>query len=193
MRIVHVYKVFFIRAAQFAPLKASVFFFVLSAIVNPGVVAGTVEYELKAAFIARFIDFIEWPQGSSPDPQFRFCVYGQDPFGAALDELARLTLMNNKPVKIIRTRSRRQIQACDLLFISSTEKRSVPALLRKLNDVPVLTIGDTEGFSEMGVIINFFIEKDNQRFEINHQAAIQQGIKISSKLLKLSRNRGPAP
>lgn len=193
MRIVQVYKGIFIRASPCVSPKASIVFFIFNLIAHPGVVAGSVEYELKAAFIARFIDFIEWPQTASQDPKFRFCVYGQDPFGETLDELARLTPMNNKPVEIIRMRSPRQIQACDLLFISSTEKRSVPRVLRKLDNVPVLTIGDTEGFSKLGVIINFFIENDNQRFEINHQAAIQQGIKISSKLLKLSRNHEPAP
>jgi hypothetical protein len=50
----------------------------------------------------------------------------------------------------------------------------------------ILTIGDTEGFGEKGVMINFIIRDNKVRFEINPEAARRAGLTISSKLLSLA-------
>jgi hypothetical protein len=50
----------------------------------------------------------------------------------------------------------------------------------------ILTIGDTKGFGESGVMINFLTKENKVRFEINLAAARRAGLKISSKLLSLA-------
>ena len=44
-----------------------------------------------------------------------------------------------------------------------------------------------EGIGEAGVMINFYRRDDKVRFEINARAAERNGLRISSKLLKLAR------
>ena len=46
------------------------------------------EYELKASFLFRFTEFVEWPAGAfaSREAPLRICIVGPDPFGDALDE-----------------------------------------------------------------------------------------------------------
>jgi hypothetical protein len=51
----------------------------------------------------------------------------------------------------------------------------------------VLTIGDTEGYAEQGVMVNFYLEDNMVRIEINIDAARRAGLNISSQLLKLAR------
>ncbi len=60
---------------------------------------------------------------------------------------------------------------------------SPATLLRK----GLLLIGEAEYFSQRGGILNFFIEKNKLRFEINLDAATRVGLTISSKLLRLAR------
>src|ERR1043166_6616587 len=49
----------------------------------------TREYDLKAAFLFNFAQFVEWPPESFTDNSRPFVigVLGQDPFGKSLDEI----------------------------------------------------------------------------------------------------------
>jgi hypothetical protein len=51
----------------------------------------------------------------------------------------------------------------------------------------MLTVGDTDGFARQGVMINFYLEQEKVRFEINPRAAAEVGIRPSAKLLQLGR------
>ena len=46
------------------------------------------EYQIKAAFLFNFAQFVEWPPTAFTNADAPFCigVLGDDPFGAALDE-----------------------------------------------------------------------------------------------------------
>ena len=44
-------------------------------------------------------------------------------------------------------------------------------ILKKTAGKPVFVVGETPGFAEQGGIINFFLEGDRIRFEINADAA----------------------
>jgi hypothetical protein len=56
-----------------------------------------------------------------------------------------------------------------------------------LEDLPILTVGETEHFIETGGIINFLMEDNKVRFEINDVAAKKSKLKISSQLLRLAK------
>jgi len=56
-----------------------------------------------------------------------------------------------------------------------------------LKGSPILTIGESDGFLESGGIINFLMEDEKVRFEINNTAAKQARLKIRSKLLRLAQ------
>ena len=79
------------------------------------------------------------------------------------------------------------MDSCHILFISALEKERVASILKFLKSSCILTISDIEGFAQSGGIINFVIEENKVRFEINIDAANRAGIKISSKVLKLAK------
>ena len=51
----------------------------------------------------------------------------------------------------------------------------------------VLTVADSAGFGERGVAVNFFLENDRVRFEINLATLRRDHLEISAKLLRLAR------
>lgn len=146
------------------------------------------EYEIKAAYLYNFINYIEWPENAFPAPGGTITVgiVGQSPFGAALE------VLNGKQVKG-RTVTLKQITdindlgQCQIVFINSSEKAHVPELLEKLKDSRVLTVSEIDGFAQDGGIINFISEHNKVRFEINPDAAHRLGLNISSELLKLAK------
>jgi hypothetical protein len=51
----------------------------------------------------------------------------------------------------------------------------------------VLTVGEIEGFARRGGTINFYLEDDKVRFEINPESTRERGLRMSSQLLALGR------
>ena len=52
--------------------------------------------------------------------------------------------------------------------------------------VPILTLGETNGFCETGGVVQFVMRQRKVRFRINVTAAERAGLKISSRLLDLA-------
>jgi hypothetical protein len=73
-----------------------------------------------------------------------------------------------------------------VLLLCPSEQRHIRNTLDPIRTESILTIADTEGSLEKGGIINFVIEKNKIRFEINTAAAKRAGLTIRSKLLRLA-------
>lgn len=144
------------------------------------------EYEVKAAFIYNFLNLIDWPINQEFNDTINLCVVGKNQFGTTLENVD-YSVIGNKTLTVKYVQSFQDIGDSNVVFVSSSEKRRLKQIHQTLTDTNVLTIGDTKGFAQQGVIINFYIKDDNVHFEINVDAAKRAGLKISSKLLRLSK------
>jgi hypothetical protein len=146
------------------------------------------EYQIKAAFIFNFAKFVEWPATAFPKASSPMLVgvLGENPFHDALEKTIKNKTVDEHPVVIMQYHSAADATNCHILFISSSEKARLPQILRQLKGSSVLTVSEIPGFTETGGMINFVLEGTKIRFQINNDAANGAGLKISSKLLKLS-------
>jgi hypothetical protein len=144
------------------------------------------EYELKAAFLYKFASFVEWPGGLSEGP---VCIgiIGDDPFGAVLDRAISGKAVSGRRFVVKRFRFGQDTEACQILFVSSSEKKRMRAALNRVPTLGTLTVGEMPGFCENGGIINFETANNMVRFEINLEAAERAQLKISSKLINVAR------
>ena len=159
--------------------------------IGPVRAQGLNEYQVKAAFLYNFAKFIEWPAdafGSNSDPLI-IGVIGDDPFGGALNQTISGKSISGRPLVVRHLRWGQDLRACHILYISSSEGRRIPQIIQSVKGGSVLTIGDTDHFNQQGGIINFILEANKVRFEINVRGAEHARLRISSKLLALSRNR----
>src|SRR5262245_21432839 len=138
---------------------------------------------MKAAFLYNFARFVQWPEADQNSP-VRFCVYGKDPFGKLLDESLRDKNMEGRPLEIQRLSGLKDIEECHVLFVGASS--DISSVLRQIGNHPILTVSETPGFTQMGGIINFVLQDQKVRFEINPQTAAAAGLKISSQLLRLA-------
>jgi hypothetical protein len=146
------------------------------------------EYEVKALFIYNFAKFIEWPPEAfsvSREP-ITVCIAGQDPFGSEIDQAVKGKTVNSRELAIKRIGKSDDLKGCQILFIGSAEKKYAKFLLSSAG-VGVLSVGESDGFTEMGGVIGFAMDGNKVRFDINLEAAERAHIKISSKLLSLAR------
>jgi hypothetical protein len=147
------------------------------------------EYQLKAVFLFNFVQFVEWPASAyaAPDSPIVIGIVGEDPFGAALDDAVKGEKVSGRSLAVRRFKAGDDLTACHLLFIPKSVQDPTGDLLQKLHGRPVLTVSETPGFAEKGGVLNFVMADKKVRFEANPQTAARQGLKISSKLLQLSR------
>jgi YfiR/HmsC-like len=145
------------------------------------------EYQIKAAFIFNFAKFVEWPSAAFPKPSSPIVVgvLGDNPFNDALEKTIQNKTVDEHPVIIMQFRTAAEATNCHILFISNSEKLRLPQILKQLNGRSVLTVGEMPGFTEAGGMINFVLEGTKIRFQINNDAAVNAGLKISAKLLGL--------
>jgi hypothetical protein len=146
------------------------------------------EYQVKAAFLANFAKFVEWPVHSFPDgvAPVNVGIVGDDPFGFDIEDSFKGKTLQGHPMTIKRVDWRDDLARFHIVFISASEKRHLPDILGRLAPSNVLTVSDVDGFCRAGGIIAFVSDNNRVRFEINIDAAQHSGLKISSKLLSLA-------
>jgi YfiR/HmsC-like len=174
--------------------------FILAGVVTAWLSAGSVakaraqslspqEYEnqVKATFIYNFSRFIDWPTGTftSGRSSLRVCVLGNDPFGGALDSIKGKNVQGRK-IQIEHLESFSKLEACQILFISSSEKGHLKEILESAKHSRIVTIGEMSQFTQNGGVVALAMRKDRIHFSVNLDAANETGVKISSTVLRLA-------
>jgi len=147
------------------------------------------EYKLKAAMLYNLTYFVEWPDSAYPDRHapIQLCILGQDPFASSLTSTIPKETDNGRPVLIRHLQSDKEIPGCHILYISSSERKTAAHIFSALNGSSILTVGEMTQFAAHGGMIQFSLEDQHVRFDINLSAASRAGLKISSKLLALAQ------
>ena len=143
------------------------------------------EYQVEAAYLYNFSRFVEWPAQitSERSMPFAICVLGKDPFGAVLD----VTLSGAGNSLIAKRLSKPQdALGCRILFVGASEQDHLKEIITALGKASVLTVSDIPRFSERGGMIEFVLQGDKVRFEVNLTNATDAGLTVSSDLLKVA-------
>lgn len=150
--------------------------------------AAAKEAEVKAAFIYNFTQFVEWeaPPSSGAAAGFDICVLGDDPVAQPLAALPSAELKGAK-VRVRLLAGEAEARSCRILFISRSARRDAAEAARQLRGPGVLTVSDAPRFARGGGVIGFFTENNRIRLEINLKAAREAGLRVSSRLLEVSR------
>jgi len=144
------------------------------------------EYDLKAAFLYNFTQFVDWPPEAfaAPDAPFVIGVLGDDPFGKTLDVMVTNEVVKNRKLVIQRYRRVEETTGCQILFIGQSEQGRLAQILPALQGRSVLTVGETDTFAQQGGIVALRTEGTRIRLMINVDTAEAQHLTISSKVLR---------
>jgi hypothetical protein len=157
----------------------------------PAATANTpMEYEVKAAFLFRFAQFVEWPSDTFKEASepFTYCTIGDDPFHGALERTLTGKTIGQRAVRVEHLNGAGKIGECQVLFVGGPgDKKHVEETLANAGRLPILTVGEADRFAEDGGTIGFSTEDNKIRFEVNLDAAGKAGLKISAKLLALAK------
>jgi YfiR/HmsC-like len=145
------------------------------------------EYQVKAAYLYNFGKFVEWPaKDTSSETSFNICVLGQDPFGSTFGSTIGGESIKGKSVLLKSIPRAQEAVGCHILFISSSEEPHLKEILAALDKTSVLTVSDMPHFTRRGGMIQFVMEANRVRFEVNLTSTERTGLTVSSQLLKVA-------
>jgi len=148
------------------------------------------EPALKGVFIYNFAKFTEWPVDAVPvAAPLVMCVFGDLAVGDALERAVKGRVIPGHAVTVVQGPAAASQQVCNVIYVSGVTAGQAAQLVAGVRDVPVLTISDIEGFTDLGGIVRFFFESGRLRFVIHLESAKRAGLQISSNLLALAKRQ----
>ncbi len=154
--------------------------------VNNAIAVGS-EYKLKAAYLYQFTKFTQWPESKFEDANtpIKICVLGHNPFGSLLDNFSnRSSQQRSISIKLIK--NLKALPDCHIVYIDKSEKKRLQNILKKIKNMPVLSVSDITGFAQKGGIIGFIPKHKKLGIEVNIKASKIAKTKLSSKLIEIS-------
>ena len=148
------------------------------------------EYNVKAAFLYSFGRYVEWPviAFSGKEAPFVIGVFGDNPFGEVLDRIAQTKTIQGRRIVARKVDSMDNLSACHILFVPhSVTVEQQRRIIDKARGKPLLLVGEISQFAEFGGDVNFFLDGDRVRFEINVDAIRREKMQIDAKLLSLGK------
>jgi hypothetical protein len=143
-----------------------------------------VDYKIHAKFIYHFTKYVHWPTYAAKDI-LTIGVLGND---VVFNELQSITPGKKVGVlgfKIEKISNESNFGNYNLLFVSNSQMKSFDKIVSAVSGKPILIITEKSGFARRGGDINFFIENDKLRFEINEKNITGKGMSIATDLLVL--------
>lgn len=139
--------------------------------------------QMTAAYVFNFVKFVEWPPGAVAE-ELVVCFVGAPEVRAALaasvgSKQAAMSAARTKNLVARDVPAGASLEECQVIFLSGN-KAAIP------KHRAALTIGESDDFTLRGGIIRLYTESNRLRFIINVDNAKQEGIQVSSNLLKLA-------
>jgi hypothetical protein len=147
------------------------------------------ELKVKAAFLYKFIGYIDWPAASfaRPDTPVTIAVVGADALAAELAQAVAGRTANDRPVTVRRLKPGDSLDGIHVLFVGRAESPRLAQLAQAAQARSILTVTESDGALAQGSIINFVVAERRVRFEIALDSAEKSRLKLSSRLLAVAQ------
>jgi len=146
------------------------------------------ERGIKAAFVYKFLGYVEWPPAAFPQPDAPIVVgvVGADDIAAELADAVRGRTVGTRPVEVRRLRPADPLTGLHALFIGASERARIAALARPALARGTLVITETDDALDQGSVINLVLVDGRVRFEVSLEAAERAGLRLSSRMLAVA-------
>jgi len=146
------------------------------------------EDRVKAAFVYQFTNYIDWPEDTlKSKAPFVIDVIGRSPLVDELQALAKVKTVKGHHIEVAALDDGARIATAHVIIINTGDEAVVARIAAKLKNTPCLIISEGPDFARKGAMINFFVEQDRLRFEVNRSAVAAAKLHVAAPLLTLAR------
>ncbi len=138
---------------------------------------------IKAALSYNFAKYTHWPETSGHE-YLTFC-YFNSAYRNGFEKLTNKTVAEKK-IRLKQVTSVNDTAQCQLIYVDNQDRHKLKRLLLYLDKKPILTVSDMTGFIDDGGMIEIVNQDNKLRFKVNLEQLEQQGLMLSSQVLKLA-------
>ena len=148
------------------------------------------ESQVKAMFVYNFLKFVEWPLDASVGTKAPFVVViiGEGATADATERFLESKTIGERPLVVRRIDWDESLAGARAAFVVERDAKRLRRILSAAATAGVLTIGEGESFATSGGVIGLLVEDRKVRFDVDTTAAQNARLRVSSKLLALTRN-----
>lgn len=146
------------------------------------------EEAARAAFLFQVAQYVHWPEDSfsGPTEPLRFCVLGRDSLSVALVSTLRDKTIGGRPVAVSGVATAGELSGCHVAYVGYSSGRQLREVFTRWTYPPVLLVGETDRFAQMGGIVNLILKDGRVSFEVNTAAAGRAHLEFRSQLLRFA-------
>jgi hypothetical protein len=142
--------------------------------------------KIKAIYIYNFTKYIEWPSRYR-EGNFVVGVLGNNtPLINELTKMAASKMVGTQKFEIKRITSTAESANCHLVYIPSDNSSQLTDVVGKLQGKSALIVTDKTGMANRGAGINFFIDGNKQKIELNRSNIEKYQLKVAATLVEMS-------
>ena len=151
-------------------------------------IASYEESRVKAAYLVRFGQFVEWPPETfqKTGGAMVIGVVNSEAVLEGLRQLASNRAATGRPVTVREVKSSDDTANVHILFIGAAEGAGQAQHIAAVAGRPVLVVTESAEAIQQGATINFMVIDQRVRFEIAVAKAEQAGLVVSSRLLSVA-------
>ena len=158
------------------------------AVVVPASAQAVEQQKLMSVLTLNLARFTDWPEAAFADEDARLnlCVIGGSLLQQSFEEVNN-TQVNGRTLQVINLSRLRNMERCQILYVSGLEQNILLQLLLEMKHKPLLTIGENLDFVRSGGMVALETVDGKIQLNINLDSLKQSGLVISSRILKLAR------
>lgn len=150
--------------------------------------ADAAEYQIKAAFLCKFGNFVEWPvEAATTELPFSIGVLGSSMVVEAIETAARGQLVNGRPISVRPLQRGDALDGLSIVFVARSNSARLAEVMSAVKDKPILTVTELAPGQTAAGMINFVVVDDKVKFDVALPTAARHNLKISARLLGVAR------
>lgn len=154
--------------------------------INPAWSRSVEKQTVLAVLTLNIARFTTWPEPIfNAEAPLNLCVFGDNIVQQSFEAIDNKKA-NKKTIHIINLSRLRNLDRCQLLYLSELDRSKLKPLLMELKTQPILTIGENMEFLQAGGMVGLEKVNGKMQLSINLPAVKQSELVISSRLLKLA-------
>lgn len=141
---------------------------------------------VKALYIYTFATLVEWP-AEKRTGNFIIGVYGDQT--AVFDELKKKysdRYIGSQKIEIRNYTDEKAVYESHILYVTKRNSQNLPSLVSISQKNNVLLVTEQSGGLSSGAVVNFIIQDNQQKYEINKTNAKKNKLVIAKKLSNLA-------
>ena len=139
----------------------------------------------KALFMFKFIQNMEWPAGKTTEA-YKIAIMGNTELIEQMNEIANGRNVNGRPIQVEPFVVGQSLQDVHILFIADSQLPLFEELKDEALSSSAVIITDSRGYGEKGACINFIMDGNRLKYELNTASINEASIVVSASIKSLA-------